>query len=614
MRYGKWFLVLILFSLVAAESCIFQNDPTKPNVPPVITAFSPEEIFLTRQAPAEKIVFSLEATDPDRDEVTYIFVLSDTIPSTPDSILTGGVDSAEFEALNGGFYHVQGRAYDGSGYACRDWYITVIEETNEPPEITFRYPDMDSISTVVGSTMEFRINVWDDHPEYLRYTYLVDGKVEKYYSTNPVFNHRFPENGIYEVVGTVWDWEFGDTTTWYVNVIGEPDTVPPCAITDLEGWTGTTPGSISLQWTAPGDDWDEGRANLYRVKTATVPILTENDWTEASLKYGAPDPSTSGTTEEMIAINCYPGTYLYVTVRALDDFGNIGPIGNCICLLVRGYDATGVVFDASTGDPVAGAVVSADMLSDTTAADGVYNLYNLPKYAQIIRVRDETGPERGAYLDMSYEMEKEPAGHFTLDLLLVPDYPIESGRDDRYEDLWALLEELTGTTGWLGRNTIYRNWDHWPVTVYNPPMVYMDVDLQEEARGSMASWENLTGLDLFEEIEDSLAADCRIVYFPESDDKHRTRTIVETEDEIPVKKEIWISLLNHASPMWIQAHMIYCHEFGHVIGLLHSYDTGHLMLGMSTPRINDPSLDEVRIMRIIYRMPNFFDSDWVLYD
>ncbi|MCU0639003.1 MAG: hypothetical protein MUF59_03940 [Candidatus Krumholzibacteria bacterium] len=555
------------------------------------------------------MTFNVEAVDSDGDELSYAYMLSDTCVASMDSILATG-SSAEFQAVNGGFYCIQARVYDGASYAYRNWYITVIEEHNEAPRIVSVTPDIDSLSCLIGNTVEFRIGATDDNPSVLRYTYRVNGVVIKNLSTSPIFTHRFGENGRYDVVGTVTDWEFHVSMEWHINVIGDPDTVAPSGIYDLEGWTGIQPGSIQLRWTAPGDDGNEGRCLAYKVKTATNPILTEDDWLKASIKYDSPEPGIAGTVENMTAVNCYPGTFLFVTARAADDFGNLGPIGNCIRLLVRGYDASGVVTDAGTGEPLEGVLVSVNMIADTTDAQGVYLLRNLPKYSEILRVKDENDPgEPGIYYDISRQID-EPRDHFTLNLQMMPYYGLVSCNDNWYEDFLAFFKDLTSTTG-LYTEPVFYGWNHWPLKVYNPPMIFREVDLQDVARGSMASWEAGTGLDLFVEVEDPALADWKIVYFETGDDKHKTKTVLENPDGTPLKKEVWIYLENTLSPIAIQGHMIFAHEFGHVLGAKHSYDTGHLMVGMTTPWVKDPSEDELRLIRVIYHYPPIWRSDWI---
>ena len=56
------------------------------------------------------------------------------------------------------------------------------------------------------------------------------------------------------------------------------------------------------------------------------------------------------------------------------------------------------------------------------------------------------------------------------------------------------------------------------------------------------------------------------------------------------------------------------HEFGHALGVEHSIDTGHLMIGSRTPVVNQPSSDEILLIRAIYNMPRGQSMAWYLYD
>ena len=514
MRCKRFSVMLVLVLSVFSGSCIFQNEPLKPNLPPEILSFSPPSEPIVLQAPSETAIFSIDAVDPDRDELTYIYLVSDSCTGSMDSVLCTE-STAEFQALKGGFYCIQGRVHDGATHVSCNWYVTVVEETNEPPEIISITPDMDSLSCMIGNTIEFRIGASDEKPHLLRYAYYVDEEEVRRFSTNAVYRHHFVENGHYDVTGVIWDFEYQDSVTWHINVIGEPDTVFPGGIYDLEGWTGDATGSVRLRWTAPGDDGYEGRCMIYRVKTATIPILTEDDWDEASVKHDTPEPGVAGTVEEMTVRNLYPGTFLYVTVRAIDDFGNLGPIGNCISLLIRGFDAYGTVYDALTGLPIGEVVVSTGMLVDTTDVDGNYSMANLPKYSQLMRLRDEniTG-DYGNYYDIAHFLS-ELNFHFELDFYMVPVVGMHSTDPNypKYDDFLDFMKDVTGTSGWLGRSTVYKGWHNWPIKVYNPPMIfdppgdYETVDLQAEARMAMAEWENGTGCDLFLEVSDPVSAD-----------------------------------------------------------------------------------------------------------
>jgi hypothetical protein len=613
MRKAIWVVLLGLAWGMAFQSCIFQVDPARPNSPPVIKDSSPEDLLLVIEAPVDSILFSVVADDPDRDELTYEYVLVDNEGNVLE-VLHYGQDFL-FEPQTGGFYHLQGRARDHSDFVARDWYVTAIELHNDPPLIVSHTPDQDSITTLIGSTLDFRMGVEDDHPEDLRYSYYVDDTPIEIMDETAWTQYRFMENGVFDVTGMVWDGEFGDTISWAVRVVGEPDTIAPARITDLIGWTGDLPGTIRLQWTAPGDDDMEGRVNHYRIRTHTIPILSEKDWDEASQKNNVPDPSMPGSMETMIAENLNPGTWLFVTARAVDDFGNMSPLGNCIRLLVRGIDMDGFITDAETGDPIEGIVVSAEGIADTTQADGYFMLVNLPLYTDVVRLRDEHLPgDRGEYYDMAM-----PASgiswHFSQDFAMMPYHDLVSVLSGSYEEnYYKFFRAMTYTEGLLGRPTIFRNWDHYPVTVYNPPYTWEGEDIQAFATWAVNRWNELTGKEIFVFTDDAESADVEIIYDTVHESKHHVEVISAKEDGSPEKMIISIHPHNALSPIWIRGRRIFAHELGHIAQLGHSNDLGHLMVGGTAPITDDPSTDEINLVRALMGLPHIIDAVWYVDD
>ncbi|HSG27269.1 MAG TPA: hypothetical protein VLA34_02225, partial [Candidatus Krumholzibacterium sp.] len=198
MKGTKIAILSILVMTALSGSCIFQNEPLRPNTPPVIETFSPVSNDLYAMAPSDVITFTLTASDADSDELTYEFLLSDSCTTSMDSLL-GTTSQVDFTAVRGGRYCLQGRVRDGVSFAYRNWFITVIEETNEPPRIVSFTPALDSLTTVLGSRIEFRIGAQDERPEFLRYAYYVNGQQVRSFSSSAVYEHWFLENGRFDV-------------------------------------------------------------------------------------------------------------------------------------------------------------------------------------------------------------------------------------------------------------------------------------------------------------------------------------------------------------------------------------------------------------------------------
>ncbi len=108
--------------------------------------------------------------------------------------------------------------------------------------------------------------------------------------------------------------------------IAEPDSTPPDAITDLAAFD---PGSntMSLSWTATGDDGSVGTASYYDVRYSTSAI-TEANFYSADRAGNEPDPQPSGSLEEMEVGGLDFSTTYYFAVKAFDEFGNASPISN----------------------------------------------------------------------------------------------------------------------------------------------------------------------------------------------------------------------------------------------------------------------------------------------
>jgi hypothetical protein len=585
-------------------SCIFQNDPLAPNSLPIIEFSQPPIKFPRFMAP-DSCLFVIRASDADGDELEYRFMLDDSLLGTGDSVM--------FYASDSGDYHLVGSARDGSGSAEREWFVTVTEEHNDPPFIVGFLPAQHDVACVVGETLEFTFSVIDDKPEDLQYTYELSkvgqSAIHRFYGS-PKLQYRFLERGEFDLLGIVWDGQFADSTSWYIAVTGDPDTIPPGAITDLEGGTGTDLGSIWLTWTAPGDDGTEGTVSAYEVRTSTEPILTEQDWAEASRKNNTPHPSPAGSAEAMIARGLNPGTYAYVMIRAIDDFFNYSPLGNCIHLLVRGIDASGTVYNMHSGEACAGVFVESHGISDTTSADGRYLLKNLPYYISTMRAIDEyIYGSIGDFYDCIVPIY-DPGNFIEIDFHLMPALGIvNSGNPRVYNNSFiTFFKEVTATSGLLGKPTVFKGWNHWPITVYCPAKVFEDVDLQAAARGAMDEWEEMTGYDLFIEIDQSSAADLRIVYNDELDNKHHYSTVELNPDGTPKVRMIEIYTANTSMPVTRYPHLIFAHELGHVLGfMVHSSDPGHLMLGLTTPLVHHVTTDEANVIRILHNMPGIFD-------
>ncbi|KAM9688239.1 LOW QUALITY PROTEIN: calcium-activated chloride channel regulator 1-like [Trichechus inunguis] len=117
-----------------------------------------------------------------------------------------------------------------------------------------------------------------------------------------------------------------------VPVAPIPDLFPPCQITDLKA---EIQGDklINLTWTAPGDDYDHGRAHKYIIRISTS-ILDLRDKFDSSLQVNTTDliPKDANSEEVFVFkpenIAFENGTDLFLAVQAVDKVNLKSEISN----------------------------------------------------------------------------------------------------------------------------------------------------------------------------------------------------------------------------------------------------------------------------------------------
>ncbi|HKQ54143.1 MAG TPA: S8 family serine peptidase, partial [Pyrinomonadaceae bacterium] len=100
--------------------------------------------------------------------------------------------------------------------------------------------------------------------------------------------------------------------------VAENDTTPPAAITDFQV------GSL-LKWTAPGDNGNTGRVAVYEIRFSDTQPTT-NEQFELAMPLLAPFPGVAGSAEEVTLDLPYRHPSGFVSIRAVDNVGNAGPI------------------------------------------------------------------------------------------------------------------------------------------------------------------------------------------------------------------------------------------------------------------------------------------------
>ncbi len=107
-----------------------------------------------------------------------------------------------------------------------------------------------------------------------------------------------------------------------------PDGVAPAAVTDLTS-SAVTDTSITVTWTAPGDDGNRGRAARYDLRITTAGMITgENAWSAAQSLPGVPNPAPAGIRESYTARGLHPGWSYFFALKTADEASNWSPLSN----------------------------------------------------------------------------------------------------------------------------------------------------------------------------------------------------------------------------------------------------------------------------------------------
>ncbi|MCP4396167.1 MAG: hypothetical protein GY801_02490 [bacterium] len=106
------------------------------------------------------------------------------------------------------------------------------------------------------------------------------------------------------------------------------DAVLPSRVVDLRVLEHAE-NSVTLTWTAPGDNRNVGQAQRYDLRYADLP-LTEADWDSATPVSDQILPQMAGSTESYTLRDIPPAKRVFVGVKTIDSSGNISVLSNVV--------------------------------------------------------------------------------------------------------------------------------------------------------------------------------------------------------------------------------------------------------------------------------------------
>jgi len=243
--------------------------------------------------------------------------------------------ASSVQQTSDGGYIVAGTTYSSGASGWDFWLVKTDSAGNQQWNKTYGGTSTDQAWSVqqtsdggyiaAGSTASFGAGFWDfwllktDSAGIQQWnkTYGRTGDDEAY-------SVQQTSDGGYIAAGRTNSSGAGLLDFWLVKT---GDGTPPSAVSDLAAGSPTS-NSITLTWTAPGDDGTKGNATGYIVKYSTIGCITADNWSSATTYTQPWTPARNGTAETRVVTNLTSGTKYWFAVEAYDDVSNCGGVSN----------------------------------------------------------------------------------------------------------------------------------------------------------------------------------------------------------------------------------------------------------------------------------------------
>ncbi|MCK4302225.1 MAG: fibronectin type III domain-containing protein, partial [candidate division Zixibacteria bacterium] len=159
-----------------------------------------------------------------------------------------------------------------------------------------------------------------------------------------------------------------------------------------------TSNSITLNWTAPGDDGNSGTASAYDIRYST----TVADWDGATQVSGEPVPQAAGSQESFVVDGLVPNTTYYFVMRAGDEVPNWSALSNVLMATTepaQGQEAPATISNLQAADFTSTSVTLTWTAPGADGDIGTASIYDIRYSAEVadwdgaVQVTGEPSPQ-----------------------------------------------------------------------------------------------------------------------------------------------------------------------------------------------------------------------------